>query len=263
MNGANRPPLRISTPVRLGVLALALVFAFRSAQRILERRDAQGDALLRSARDSQSEPTRVVTADSALNELADKVENAERIAYTIATRSEGTYLPELLDAHDGWNYRWPDRRGEPMRIWVQEPRDDAAYDPTWAALVRESFSVWDGLGLPLAFTFTPDSARADVHVTWVNRFAERMTGRTKWQNDANGWIVGASIEIALHLPDGRLVTSEGVQAIARHEVGHLIGLDHTADTTSIMAPQVFVTELSDADRRTARLIYSLPAGKLR
>lgn len=259
MNRANRPPLRISTPVRLGVLALGLVFAFRSVQRILERRDTQ--------RDAQTEPTVNVADDSALNALADEVEsaeeNAERIAYTMATRSEGTYLPELLDAHDGWNYRWPDRRGEPMRIWVQEPRTDPAYDPAWATLVRESFSVWDGFGLPLLFTFTPDSARAEVHVTWVDRFAERMTGRTKWRNDSNGWIVGASIEIALHLPDGRRVTSDGVQAIARHEVGHLIGLDHTADTTSIMAPQVFVTELSDADRRTARLIYSLPAGKLR
>jgi predicted Zn-dependent protease len=59
------------------------------------------------------------------------------------------------------------------------------------------------------------------------------------------------------------VTGDGVQAIARHEVGHLIGLDHTSDATSIMAPHVVVTELSDADRRTARLVYDLPAGQLR
>lgn len=255
MNDAPRAPLRISTPVRVGVLALGLVFAFRAVQRIVERSDPL------------PEPTVVVMEDSALNALADDVEraeaDAERIAYTIDTRSVGTYLPELLDSHNGWNYRWPDRRGEPMRIWVQEPRDNAAYDPSWATLIRESFSVWDGLGLPLIFTFTPDSARAEVHVTWVDRFTERMTGRTKWRNDSNGWIVGASIEIALHLPDGRRVTRDGVQAIARHEVGHLIGLDHTSDTTSIMAPQVYVTELSDADRRTARLVYALPAGKLR
>jgi hypothetical protein len=252
---SNRPPLRISTPVRVGVLALGLVFAIRAVQRIVERSDPL------------PEPTIVVIEDSALNALADEVENAEanaeRIAYTIDTRSDGTYLPELLDARNGWNYRWPDRRGEPMRIWVQEPRDNAAYDPSWATVVRESFSVWDGLGLPLTFTFTPDSARAEVHVLWVDRFAERMTGVTQWQNDSNGWIVGASIKIALHLPDGRRVTRDGVQAIARHEVGHLIGLDHTTDTTSIMAPQVYVTELSDADRRTARLVYALPAGKLR
>jgi hypothetical protein len=241
--------------LRVAVLLLGVVVAIRYVQQV------------RTQRERTPEPSVAMIEDSALNALADVIDsadaNAERIAYTLATRSEGTYLPELLDAHDGWNYRWPDRRGEPMRIWVQEPRDNTAYDPTWATLVRESFSVWDGLGLPLTFTFTLDSARAEVHVTWVDRFAERMTGRTQWQNDANGWIVGARIEIALHLPDGRRVTRDGVQAIARHEVGHLIGLDHTADTTSIMAPQVFVTELSEADRRTARLIYALPAGKLR
>jgi hypothetical protein len=90
-----------------------------------------------------------------------------------------------------------------------------------------------------------------------------MTGRTHRRNDADGWIVGARIELALHLPDGRRVTGDGVQAIARHEVGHLIGLDHTGDATSIMAPHVVVTALSDADRRTARLVYDLPAGQLR
>lgn len=243
------------TKLRVAVLLLGVAVAVRYVQQ------------MRAPRDRAPEPTTVVTDDSALDalteELAAAESNAERIAYTIETRSDGTYLSELLDAHNGWNFRWPDRRSEPMRIWVQEPRDNAAYDPSWATVVRESFSVWDGLGLPLLFTFTPDSARAEVRVTWVDRFSERMTGRTRWQNDRAGWIVGANIEIALHLPDGRRVTRDGVQAIARHEVGHLIGLDHTSDTTSIMAPQVFVTELSDADRRTARLIYALPAGRVR
>jgi hypothetical protein len=241
--------------LRVAILLLGVVVAIRYAQGV------------RAERESAAESAVVVTDDSALTVLADEVERAdaesERIAYTVETRSAGTYLPELLDAHNGWNYRWPDRRGEPMRIWVQEPRENTAYDPSWATVIRESFSVWDGLGLPLTFTFTLDSARAEVHVIWVDRFSERMTGLTQWRNDANGWIVGASIKIALHLPDGRRVTRDGVQAIARHEVGHLIGLDHTTDTTSIMAPQVYVTELSDADRRTARLIYALPAGKVR
>lgn len=250
--------------LRLAVLLLGLIVLVRVAQRVRASRDAAREPVADTQaplapNDSAFES---LTADATrADEAAD--EAANRVAYTLDTRSSGTYIGELLDAHGGWNYRWPDRRSEPLRIWVQEPRDNSDYDATWAALVRESFSVWDGLGLPLTFTFTLDSARADVRVTWIDRFTERMTGRTQWRNDSNGWIVGASVEIALHLPDGRRVTSDGVQAIARHEVGHLIGLDHTRDTTSIMSPQVFVTELSEADRRTARLIYALPAGKIR
>jgi hypothetical protein len=252
---ASRAPLRIATPIRVGVLALGLVFGYRTVERLLASREGGVSATVWTA------------AESTSRALADDVERAEaqrqQIAMLLETRGMGTYLDELLEAHDGWNYRWRDRRGEPMRIWVQEPRANPASDAGWVLRVRESFSVWDGLGLPLTFTFIRDSARAEVHVTWVDRFTERMTGRTQWRNDADGWIVGASIELALHLPDGRRVTSDGVQAIARHEVGHLIGLDHTRDTTSIMAAQVFVTELSDSDRRTARLVYDLPAGRLR
>lgn len=187
------------------------------------------------------------------------VRDSAAIAYALAVRGADTYLPELLKARDGWNYRWPDRRREPMRVWVQE----APGEPGWARLVRESFAQWEGFGLPLVFTYTLDSAMAEVHVTWVDRFEARMTGRTQWAHDQHGWLRRASIELALHMPDGRANTADGVRAIARHEVGHLIGLDHTTDPTSVMAAEIYVTNVSEADRRTARLVYDLPPGKLR
>lgn len=267
-------------------LLVALVFVGATAMTygVLARREAQRERLARSSAQAalartiaDAEQFAATLDDTAglasaaaqnpdvavlYSDLPAPERDLDRIRFTLDARSGGTYIHELLDVHNGWNFRWPERRSEPMRIWVQAPQLEA-YDHAWITLVREAFSEWGDVGLPLFFTFTADSSRAQIIVTWVDRFAERMTGRTRWQHDQHGWIVGGNIQLALHLPDGRRVTSEGVRAIARHEVGHLIGLDHTADTTSIMAAQVFVTELSEADRRTARLVYDLPPGKIR
>lgn len=211
--------------------------------------------------DREPTPAEREGAETVESSLPAPERDSVRIRFTLDARGDATYLPELLVVRDGWNYRWPDRVADPMRIWVQTPAD-SAFDADWIGLVQDSFNAWDGLGLPLLFTFVRDSARAEIVVTWVQRFEERMTGRTLWRNDQHGWITGGTIVLARELPDGRPVNREGIQAIARHEVGHLLGLDHTGDSTSIMSAQVFVTALADIDRRTIRLAYDLPPGRI-
>lgn len=185
----------------------------------------------------------------------------ERTARLLA-RASGTWIADLLAARDSVNYRWPDRRHERMRVWVQESALPG-WDPAYPALVREALLEWTDAGVPVALSFTPDSARAEVRVTWVDRYESRMTGRTQWAHDANGWIVAGGIELALHQPDGTRLDAAAVRAIARHEAGHLFGLDHPGDETSVMAARVRVTELSEADRATVRLVYALPPGSLK
>jgi hypothetical protein len=174
----------------------------------------------------------------------------------------GTYIGEILAGRDSAVVRWPDRRANPIAVWIQPHSTISNFNGTYVEQVRQAFEEWDRLQLPVHFTFIADSATADVHVTWVDRFSEPISGRTRWTRDDDWSIADANILLALHHHRGARLDYDAMHAMALHEVGHLLGLDHTHDTLSVMAPKVRVRELSDADRATVRLLYALPTGPL-
>lgn len=193
--------------------------------------------------------------------------NNDRSLLDVRTRLElsgaGTYIGEVLAAHDSSLARWPDRGGQPLRIWIQPIARLRDWTPTAIPIVRDAFIEWGEAGVPLNFSFVLDSASADVRVTWTDRFAEPISGKTLWSHDDRWTILEASIVLAVHHRTGEVLDTAATRAIALHEVGHLIGLDHTTDTLSIMTPRVRVKSLSPADRATAQLLYMLPPGPIR
>jgi hypothetical protein len=175
----------------------------------------------------------------------------------------GTYIGDILLERDSSLARWPDRHGIPLTVWIQPRSDVPGFAPSYIARVRDAFREWDALHLPVSFAFVGDSADAEVHVNWIDRFDEQISGRTRWARDDDWAITDANIVLAVHHHQGDQLDDDAMRAMALHEIGHLLGLDHTTDSLSIMAPRVRVRELSDADRATVRLLYALPAGPLR
>ena len=174
----------------------------------------------------------------------------------------GTYIREILLQRDDNIARWPDRQLEPLRVWIQPSSSLPDFQTSFPVRAREAFERWTHTGVPVFFTFVVDSARSDIPVTWVDHFDMPITGRTRWTRDQHWWIVGSSIEVALHHQSGAALDPEAVHAIALHEVGHVLGLDHTMDERSIMAARVRVSQLSDLDEHTVQLVYSLPPGSV-
>jgi len=175
----------------------------------------------------------------------------------------GTYIEALLLARDSVVTRWPDRRLAPLRVWIGDGGSLEGWDPVHPASVRDAFEAWSAAGIPVRFTFVRDSAGADVLVHFVPAFAEPISGRTIWSRDADWWLVHGEIELALLHPRGDAITPAQLHAIALHEIGHLLGLDHVDDPAHIMAPRVRARSLSDSDLATIRLLYSVPAGSTR
>ncbi|MBA2682947.1 MAG: matrixin family metalloprotease [Gemmatimonadaceae bacterium] len=175
----------------------------------------------------------------------------------------GTYIGEILGERDSALARWPERLTTPVRVWVGSGPEIAGWDPSYPERVRDAFDQWANLGIPVKFTFVRDSTDADVHVSWIDHFDSPISGKTIWARDGKWWIVTANITLALHHNAGELLDSKAVRAIALHEVGHLLGLDHTADTANIMTARVRVRDLSEADRATMKLLYSLPPGSVK
>ena len=206
-------------------------------------------------------------AEASAGELARPLRGDElartRLRRRIAERAGGTYIAEILAERDSALARWPDRHGAPLRVWVQPDAPLAGWDAEYVREVRSAFREWDALRLPVRFAFTGDSARADVHVTFIDHFGEPISGRTRWVRDDDWWITDADIVLATHHRDGDALDEDAMRAMTLHEVGHLLGLDHTADGDNIMAPRVRVRALSAADRATVRLLYALPPGAVR
>ena len=183
---------------------------------------------------------------------------------SIASLGRHGYLPAMLRDNDSTLYRWP-ARSAPITVWVQPRAAVAGFSPAFVGPVRAAFRPWSALNLGVAFAMEEDSSRAEVHVLWTDAFdVGDQIGGTLRSTDPSGWIVAASITLrTVALADGApdVVT---VQNAALHEIGHLLGLDHSPDRADVMAARTDGRRdrLSRADRNTARLLYSLPPGRV-
>jgi hypothetical protein len=182
------------------------------------------------------------------------------IARLLSEAKGATYMDAILAARDGNVARWVERRSDPVTVWIQPTTTLKDFWPDFRDRVRDAFYTWAASGVPMRFLFVDDSSTAEAHVVWVDHFNDSAAGKTYWARDQNWWIVGADVEIALHRPTGEPYDQQMIRTIALHEVGHLIGLDHSPNPDDIMSPKVHVMALSSADLRTAALIYKLPPG---
>jgi hypothetical protein len=152
--------------------------------------------------------------------------------------------------------RWPDD-DQPITVWIGEAPGSSARRAMRRAIARDAFHAWSQAGVPERFVFVPDSASAMVHVLWRQRLPDRRAGQVTRQADSEGWLHAATVELSVRNMSGAVQDTATLRAVSLHEVGHLLGLEHSPDEADIMAPWVVARQLSPRDRATARALYGI------
>jgi predicted Zn-dependent protease len=185
-----------------------------------------------------------------------------RVRARIAEEADYTYIIGTLLETDSTIRRWPDERlSRPLAVCVIRERVDGFRDE-FVANLNYALGRWNGV-LPLGLSTGADSANADVIVTWTAQLDSGKTGRTDLTWDRRGFIRHAFVTLATHDPSGRLLDEQRMSALALHELGHALGLGHSTVRADALYPVATALELTDRDRRTARLLYELPPGSIR
>lgn len=162
--------------------------------------------------------------------------------------------------------RWPETTAL-IRVWVPEP--DHLPPGRARALQRAAvrgIQAWNGHPFPLSIRTRSEGEAADVTIQWARQLPGGRLGRAQveWVREgAEIRLRVLALNLATHLPGvgtNRELSTEQVELVAAHEMGHVLGLPHSDDPRDVMFPRNTAHNLTSRDYRTLHAVYDMPNG---
>ncbi len=174
---------------------------------------------------------------------------ATATAFDVQTTDSGVLL-SWLDLPATWVYA---PEGAPPEV-VAEPALNAAFD-TWSLVDGSRAQFVEGTATPTAAS-QADAANTVWWDTSGETVGDTLAFTSTWSDD-NGILV--AFDIALNPAFSWAAGDYDLQSTVSHEIGHALGLGHSAEVDAVMFPTLTdgttVRELALDDEEAVRFLY--------